>query len=66
MLTIAHPRLGSGPSAVETYLELHLHPLSPAESDELVAYLLTIKRSEWSRFLTAVTDWEQREYGSLF
>lgn len=34
--------------------------------EELVAYLLTIKRSEWSRFLTAVTDWEQREYGSLF
>lgn len=34
--------------------------------EEVVAYLLTLKRSEWSRFLAAVTDWEQREYGSLF
>jgi glutamine synthetase len=34
--------------------------------DEVVEYLTTLKRSEWSRFCAAVTDWEQREYFELF
>ena len=34
--------------------------------DEVVDYLVTLKRSEWRRFLAAVTDWEQREYFDLF
>lgn len=29
-------------------------------------YLATIKRAEWDRFLATVTDWEQREYFSIF
>ena len=34
--------------------------------DEIVDYLVTLKRSEWSRFSAAVTDWEQREYYDTF
>ena len=37
-----------------------------AFGDTFVDYLLTIKRFEISRFLSEVTDWEQREYFSLF
>ena len=33
---------------------------------EVVEYLLMLKRSEWARFLAAVTDWEQREYFNRF
>jgi len=35
-------------------------------SDEIVDYLVTLKRSEWTRFGAAVTDWEQREYYDTF
>jgi glutamine synthetase len=31
-----------------------------------IDYLLTIKEAEVARFLAAVTDWEQREYFSLY
>ena len=31
-----------------------------------VEYLSAIKRSEISRFNSAVTDWEQREYFEVF
>ena len=34
--------------------------------DRFVDYILTLKGSEVSRFLSEVTDWEQREYFSLF
>ncbi len=34
--------------------------------DSFINYLLKIKEAEIARFLTAVTDWEQREYFSLF
>jgi glutamine synthetase len=34
--------------------------------DQFVDYILKIKQSEVSRFLAEVTDWEQREYFSLF
>ena len=37
-----------------------------AFGDLFIDYLLTIKRFEISRFLSEVTDWEQREYFSLF
>ncbi len=33
--------------------------------DEVVDYLVALKRSEWGRFLAAVTDWEQKEYGAM-
>ena len=35
-------------------------------SDRFVDYLLTIKRAELARFEATVTDWEHREYFSLF
>ena len=34
--------------------------------DGFVDYLLTIKEGEVSRYLTEVTDWEQREYFEIF
>ena len=34
--------------------------------DEVVDYLATMKRSDWQRFLSHVTDWEQREYFDRF
>ena len=34
--------------------------------DEIVDYLVTLRRSEWTRFQAAVTDWEQREYYDTF
>jgi hypothetical protein len=34
--------------------------------EETVDYLVAVKSSEWRRFQSAVTDWEQREYGALF
>ena len=38
--------------------DLYRARLGPEVADHLVA----LKRSEWNRFLAAVTDWEQREY----
>jgi len=37
-----------------------------ALGDELVDYLVTLKRAEWNRFMSTVTDWEQRVYFELF
>lgn len=34
--------------------------------DETVDYLLKIKRFEWDRYLSAISEWEQAEYFSLF
>jgi len=34
--------------------------------DQFVDYLAHIKRAEWKRFLSTVSDWEQREYFSTF
>ncbi len=34
--------------------------------DEFVDYLVHIKRAEWQRYLNAVSEWEHREYFSLF
>ena len=37
-----------------------------ALGDGIVDYLAALKRSEWQRFNTAVTDWEQNEYFDQF
>ena len=37
-----------------------------AMGDQFIDYILTIKEAEISRFLSSVTDWEHREYFSLF
>ncbi|MDQ6771881.1 MAG: glutamine synthetase family protein [Candidatus Dormibacteraeota bacterium] len=37
-----------------------------ALSDEVVDYVLAVKKSEIGRFLSEVTDWEQREYLDFF
>jgi glutamine synthetase len=37
-----------------------------ALGDEFVDYVLTLKEAEVSRFLSEVTDWEQREYFEIF
>jgi|TARA_B100001964_G_C13636408_1_gene338607 glutamine synthetase len=34
--------------------------------DGFIDYLLTLKQAEVDRFSAPVTDWEQREYFSLF
>lgn len=34
--------------------------------DQFVDYILTLKEAEISRFLSQVTDWEQREYFEIF
>ena len=34
--------------------------------DEFVDYLTLVKRSEWARFCSTVTDWEHQEYFELF
>lgn len=34
--------------------------------DGFVDYYSTIKQSEWDRFMSTVTEWEEREYFSLF
>ena len=33
---------------------------------EFVDYLTTLKRAEWQRYLSAVSQWEQDEYFDLF
>jgi glutamine synthetase len=37
-----------------------------ALGDDVVDYLLTIKRAEWARYLAQVSEWEQAEYFNLF
>jgi len=45
-----------------TYSEMYREALG----DTFVDYISHIKRAEVSRFMSEVTDWEQREYFSLF
>lgn len=40
--------------------------LRGALGENVVDYLLTIKRFEWNRYLSAVSEWEQAEYFTLF
>ncbi|WP_299936041.1 glutamine synthetase family protein [uncultured Nitratireductor sp.] len=37
-----------------------------AIGEDFVAYLAHIKRAEWNRYLMTVSEWEQKEYFSLF
>lgn len=37
-----------------------------ALGEDVVSYLIRIKRAEWDRYLMTVSEWEQREYFSLF
>jgi glutamine synthetase len=37
-----------------------------ALGESFVDYLVTLKEAEVARFLCEVTDWEQKEYFSLF
>lgn len=37
-----------------------------ALGDQVVNYLAHIKQAEWNRYLSTVSEWEQREYFSLF
>lgn len=37
-----------------------------AIGEDFVRYLAHIKRAEWNRYLMTVSEWEQREYFSLF
>jgi glutamine synthetase len=56
--TVGTPRtLGEALDALEAD-----HALTEAVGAELVAQHLAVKRTEWERFLQAVTDWELREY----
>jgi glutamine synthetase len=34
--------------------------------DEFVDYLATIKQAEWNRYHAEVSEWEEREYITLF
>jgi len=34
--------------------------------DEAVDYLCRLKRAEWERYLSAISEWEQAEYFGLF
>ena len=37
-----------------------------APGEAFVSYLSRLKRAEWDRFMTTVTDWEHREYFTAF
>lgn len=37
-----------------------------AWGDSIVNYLVMMKRSEWGRFMSHVTDWEQSEYFEVY
>lgn len=50
--------------AIEAFSQSALY--RSAWGDHVVDYFAAIKRSEWNRFMTTVTDWEQREYFERF
>ncbi|MBX2886736.1 MAG: glutamine synthetase family protein [Granulosicoccus sp.] len=51
-------------TAVDRFSESKLY--RQTLGDEFVDYLVAIKRAEWKRFMQTVSDWEHREYFSLF
>jgi glutamine synthetase len=68
---VEEPYVAAAPPLPRTLSEA----IAALESDELfakrfgpdfIAHLLTVKRAELTRFLSAVTDWEHREYFDLF
>ncbi len=60
----AAPLPGDLMSAVEALRQDAV--LRGALGDQFVDYLLTIKTAEIARYLSSVSDWEQREYFSIF
>lgn len=40
--------------------------LREAFGDEVVDYLVRLKRAEWDRYLAAISEWEQAEYFGLY
>ena len=60
-----NPRLpGNLGSAIEAFQTSALWP--QVMGQDAVNWLVTIKRSEWARYLATVTEWEQSEYYDLF
>lgn len=51
-------------AAIETFAASTFY--RGALGDGFVDYLVTLKQSEWDRYMAAVSDWEQAEYFSLF
>lgn len=51
-------------AAIERFEESDFY--KNAIGEDFVAYLAHIKRAEWNRYLMTVSEWEQREYFSLF
>lgn len=58
------PLPGSLIEAIEAFEESAL--FRRVLSDDFVDYLVRIKRFEWDRYLSALSEWEQAEYFSLF
>ncbi|QBY02760.1 glutamine synthetase [Rhodophyticola sp. CCM32] len=40
--------------------------LRSAMGDAVVDYIVTLKRAEWDRYISALSEWEQQEYFGLF
>lgn len=55
---------GSLADAVDAFAASAL--MRAALGEEVVEYLLKIKRFEWARYMAAVSEWEQAEYFTLF
>lgn len=54
-------------SLMEALAELRVDPLfAEAFGQPFIDYILTVKGSEVARFLSTVTDWEQREYFEVY
>ena len=59
------PRLPG--SLIEAVDELDTSDLFRSRwGDAFIDYMVMMKRSEWGRFMSAVTDWEHREYFEVF
>ena len=37
-----------------------------ALGEEFADYLIRLKRAEWNRYLSVISEWEQAEYFSVF
>lgn len=51
-------------AAIEAFARSKLYRREMGE--EVVEYLVHLKRAEWERYLAAVSEWEQAEYFTLF
>jgi glutamine synthetase len=63
--TADRPRLPG--TLIEAVDELDKSDLFRSQwGDPFIDYMVMMKRSEWGRFMSAVTDWEHREYFEVF